>query len=142
MQRQARRAGGMGTRGFTLMELLIVGIILAVIAALAIPAYMSTVEKSRQQEAIGVLSAIRQAELRNFTGTGAFTASYATLDFDPNTGAIAGNNPHYTYAAPVVAAAGFTATATRNAFQYNGGCPTAAYTIAINEAGAITRTGC
>ena len=48
--------------GFTLLELLIVVIIVAILASLAIPRYMKATESSKAAEAYVNLNAIRQAE--------------------------------------------------------------------------------
>ncbi len=131
---------GNKTKGFTLLEILIVLVILAVVAGLAIPAYISAVEKSRKQEAIASLSAIRDAEQRFFAINNTYSATYAGLDFDP-TAAVVGNTPNFAYAAPVVAGQAYTVTATRNAnnFSVTSGCA-AGYTVQINQLGVITST--
>ena len=50
--------------GFTLLELLMVVIIIAILAAVALPQYLRVVERSRAAEALTMLAAIRGAELR------------------------------------------------------------------------------
>ncbi|MFH0839147.1 MAG: prepilin-type N-terminal cleavage/methylation domain-containing protein, partial [Candidatus Omnitrophota bacterium] len=49
-------------RGFTLLEVLMVVIIIGVLATLAIPQYTKTVEKARAAEAYSNLGTIRKAE--------------------------------------------------------------------------------
>lgn len=66
-------------RGFTLLEVLIVIIILGVIAGIAVPIYSIQVEKARAQEAIQMLGAIRDSMLRSFATRG----SYADLQIQP-----------------------------------------------------------
>ena len=123
-------------RGFTLLEILIVLVIIAVLAGLAVPAYMSAVEKSRKQEALTNLGAVRSSEQRYFAGNNKYTSAFADLDFDP-TLAVTGNVPHYTYTLPAAAAATFTARATRNATDLPAGVP-ANYTVEIIQTGVIT----
>lgn len=52
----------MKTKGFTLVELLIVIIIVTILSAVAIPTYIKTVEKARSEEAITNLKLIYDAE--------------------------------------------------------------------------------
>ena len=49
-------------RGFTLVEIMITTVILAVVAALAIPAYTATVEQSRINEALTTINIIHMGE--------------------------------------------------------------------------------
>ena len=48
-------------RGFTLIELLVVVIIIAILAAIALPQYQKAVEKSRITEAVTVLRSLQKA---------------------------------------------------------------------------------
>jgi len=54
-------------KGFTMIELLVVLLIIGVLAAVAAPMYLIHTEKARASEAVGVLSLMRQAERENFT---------------------------------------------------------------------------
>lgn len=128
-------------KGFTLLELLIVIVILGALAALAIPAYTSTVERSRRQEAIQVLSAVKDAQQRFFMGSATYTAVYTQLDFDPQNIAIdpPGTVRHFAYAAPTATATTWSVVATRNAIDRPTGV--AAYTVTMDQTGAITATG-
>lgn len=51
-------------RGFTLLEILIVVVIVGILASLAIPQYQKSVEKAKGSEAIANLNILRGAELR------------------------------------------------------------------------------
>ncbi len=134
-------------RGFTLLEVLIVIVILGVIAGLALPVYTAQVEKARKAEALGVLSAIRSSEVRYFAqsstyttgGTGGTGTATGPLDFDFSGTALAagGQTLHFTYAVESPTAATFTATATRN--SANGGDGSS--TVVIKETGVVTGSG-
>ena len=58
----------MGTRrreqGFTLLELLMVVIIIAILASIALPQYFRVTERSRTAQALQLLASIRGSELR------------------------------------------------------------------------------
>jgi len=53
-----------GTRGFTLLELLMVVIIIAILASIALPQYFRVTERSRTGEALQLLASIRGSQLR------------------------------------------------------------------------------
>ena len=69
-------------RGFTLLELLMVVIIIAILASIALPGFIQTAERSRMTEAIQILSTIRGAEhrYRAHVATGLYTNVIANLD--------------------------------------------------------------
>ena len=51
-----------GTRAFTLIELIFAIVIIGILAALAIPRFFQTIEKSRSAEAVNILQALRDAQ--------------------------------------------------------------------------------
>jgi prepilin-type N-terminal cleavage/methylation domain-containing protein len=131
-------------KGFTLIEILIVIIILGVIAGLAVPLYRAQVEKSRQVEALQVLSSVRDAEVRFFSSDGVFTDDFAQLDYTPpstdpgDTTDDAGQTLHFSYSVVLTGGGtGFEATATRNAVKGGDGTST----VKIDQAGNVTKTG-
>lgn len=70
-----------GEKGFTLTEILIVVVILGLLASFALPRFMSQDERGIVAEAIGMLSAIRQAELAySAEHSGAYTSTLDDLD--------------------------------------------------------------
>lgn len=60
-------------KGFTLMELVVVVMILGILASVAIPKYNKTVETSRAMDAIGTLQAVSTANRVYKTERGTYT---------------------------------------------------------------------
>ncbi|MCM8765994.1 MAG: prepilin-type N-terminal cleavage/methylation domain-containing protein [Candidatus Omnitrophica bacterium] len=53
-------------KGFTLLEILVVIIIIGILATLALPQYMKTTKKARVSEATSNIGSIRGAEIRHY----------------------------------------------------------------------------
>lgn len=70
--------------GFTLLELLMVVIIIAILAAIALPQYIRASERARATEALSALGALRSAELRYaaLSPTNIYTAVVTDLDIE------------------------------------------------------------
>ena len=101
-------------RGFTLLEIIVVIIIIGVLASLAMPRFFRTVEYSRGMEALTHLSALRSAMERCYLISNSFTpcSSFANLDVD-NPTTLTGT--HFTYTlTPPPGTTTFTVTAWRN----------------------------
>jgi len=72
-------------KGFTLLEVLIVVIIIGILAAIALPQYSATIEKSKSAEAVTNVGSIRAALDRYWYQNGSITTSLDGLDIDnPN----------------------------------------------------------
>jgi prepilin-type N-terminal cleavage/methylation domain-containing protein len=118
--------------GFTLPEVLIVVIILAILVGVAIPTYQRTIDRNYRQQAQDILTTIYYGERAYRLGNGTYVTVPATKTWadifldDPHTG----GNP-ITFVVGSAGANAFTATATRN----GGACGTK--TVTINESRTI-----
>lgn len=66
--------------GFTLIELLVVVLIIAVLAAVALPQYQKAVYKSRMTEGFLVMRSLVQAEQAYYMANGVYTENFEDLD--------------------------------------------------------------
>jgi len=109
--------------GFTLMEVVIVVMIIATIAALAMPRVSVVIERNRSSEGVGIITALLGSQTRYQLENGAFTGTLANLDItipaSPN------------FFAPTIAAANPIASIERNSTLYS-------YTLSISSAGTIS----
>lgn len=113
--------------GFTLMELLVVLIIVGVLAAIGIPAYLNQVEKARAKQAYELLGAYREAQVRYSIGNA--TGTYATTTGDLDVQGPAGGRVYWTFGTTATTNTAFTINASRDAGSRAGN------TITLNESG-------
>ena len=107
-----------GARGFTLIEVMIVVAVIAILAAVAMPAYFESVRKSRRADAITLLNQVAQEQER-------WRANNAT--FSPSLGS---GGLRVTPAATAV-----TTTGTISSSQFNG--PSGYYRISVSTDSAL-----
>jgi prepilin-type N-terminal cleavage/methylation domain-containing protein len=69
-----------GRKGFTLVELAVVIIIIGILAAFAVPRFLDSVERSKAGEAFNYLSAVRSAQERYQVRQGTYASDIADLD--------------------------------------------------------------
>jgi prepilin-type N-terminal cleavage/methylation domain-containing protein len=67
-------------KGFTLVELAVVIVIIGVLAAFGVPKFLNSVERSKAAEAFAYLSAIRDSEERYLAQQGVYAADPTQLD--------------------------------------------------------------
>ena len=131
-------------KGFTLLEIIIVVIIVGVLASLALPRLFSTVEFSRSTEAMATIGSVRQAMercmLRNGSGDYANCNEFKAAEIadipDP------ANEPgvHFAYTFPSASTTKYSILATRNAVD--GGAATSTITVTVDlTAKTITKAG-
>ena len=67
-------------KGFTLVELAVVIVIIGVLAAFGVPKFLNSVEKSKAAEAFNYLSAIQGSEERYLAQNGTYASAITSLD--------------------------------------------------------------
>lgn len=67
-------------RGFTLVELAVVIVIIGVLAAFGVPRFIKSVERSKAAEAFAFLGAIRSAQERYHAREGTYASTVTDLD--------------------------------------------------------------
>jgi len=106
-------------KGFTLLELLIVVIVIAILATFAVPQYLTAVERTKASKAKHALSLIAQAQKMYRANEDTYVA-VADGGFEAGLGDYVelvdvDNDTDWDYEVAGVAADAFTATATRSA---------------------------
>lgn len=103
------------SRGFTLVEVMVAVVIIAVLTAIALPSFTSQLRKARRADGVGALMALQLAQEKYRADCPSFATTLAT----PATScdgriAIAGTSPdgYYTLALSGVSSTAYTATAT------------------------------
>ena len=128
--------------GFTFIEVMIALAIVAILAAIAFPAYQDQVRKARRADALNGLHQIQMGQEKwraNHPGyTGALMGANCGDADAGNDGGLcisdASDQGHYTLAITAASVTGFTATATPGGTQVGDTCGT----FAVNQDGPLT----
>mgnify|MGYP002136315964 FL=1 len=114
-------------RGFTLIELMVAVAIVAILSAVALPAYNSYVQRSRVPPALDALSSYQVRMEQRFQDTGSFANNGNCAVQLP------ANIANFTITCAVNGTNGYTATAT-------GSGSMSGYTYTVNQAGTRATT--
>lgn len=112
-------------RGFTLIELMIVMVVVAILAAIALPSFIDQIRAGRRTEAREFLMQVQAAQERWRTNNASYAASLGDLGIGSVT---SGGN--YSVALSNASATGYTLTATAQAKQ-SGDSACGTITIAV-----------
>jgi prepilin-type N-terminal cleavage/methylation domain-containing protein len=77
---QHERVRKASRRGFTLVELAVVVVIIGVLAAFGVPRFLQSVERSKASESFAYLSAVRTAQERYHAREGTYSGDLTKLD--------------------------------------------------------------
>jgi len=139
------------SRGFTLLELMIVVAVIAILAAIALPSYFNQVRKSRRSEVEAAIQAVALAEERVRGDCASYKSVSAAADWTATTTGCSssvtlGGNPYtssyYTLSIAGASATGYTISAAPVGSQANDKsfgttCGTLSYALA---AGTVTKS--
>ncbi|MDD5155995.1 MAG: type IV pilin-like G/H family protein [Candidatus Omnitrophica bacterium] len=117
-------------KGFTLLELIVVIVILGILATLGFTQYTKMVEKGRSAEARDALGQIRKAQIAYYLENGGYTSTIANLAF--SVPASCASTHYFSYAVS-------TSTATATRCTGSGKTPNVSspYSITLSYAGTF-----
>jgi len=120
---------GSSTKGFTLVELVVVIVIVGILAAVAIPKFLDASAKAKASEFPTVLNAVYTGEMAYQTDRGTFASTLTNLK-DSACVDVPGSSQWFNYQIPAATTTSFRATAkVRTAF----GSTTTSDTAAIDN---------
>ncbi len=117
-------------KGFTLVELAVVIVIIGVLAAFGVPRFLKSVERSKAAESFNYLSAVRDAQERYIAKEGIYASATSLLD-------ITQSNPKYFTVGTVSSSVGSNGESTWS-LQLSRDSATSsygAYTVQFNQDG-------
>jgi prepilin-type N-terminal cleavage/methylation domain-containing protein len=105
-----------GRKGFTLVELAVVIVIIGVLASFGVPKFMQSVERSKAAESFNFLSAVRDAEERYQAISGTYSSVWTDLDISWKNDGTAAATPalqYFTITTTTATASTWSCTLTR-----------------------------
>ncbi|MGH7463389.1 MAG: type IV pilin protein [Longimicrobiales bacterium] len=124
------------SKGFTLIELMITVAVVAILAAVAYPAFLDQTRKSRRAEAQALLMNVATRQQQQLLDTRAYANSVAALNVTPPASVV----QHYgiTVSVGTATVPSFTATAAPTGGQAEDKCGT----LSVNQLGAKSPANC
>lgn len=117
----------MGRKGFTLVEVLIVVIIIGILASIGIPQFAASIEKAKGGEARAGLGHIQTGEKVYFAENEFYTTYTTDLD-------ITLSQRYWAFSITAPTSTTYTATATRSGGTFSG------QTLTMDQAGTVSGT--
>lgn len=139
--------GAARQRGFTLIELMIVVVVVSILASIAVPSFMNSIRKGRRADAVAALAELQQAQERHRANNPTY-ASALTGSGSLGLSSTASPSGYYTLAiSGTPTATTYTVTATANSGQSQAsdtGCTvlTAAYSATATPTLSYTPSAC
>ncbi|WP_293935871.1 type IV pilin protein [Iodobacter sp.] len=124
------------SRGFTLIELVIALVIIAIIAAFALPYYQEMVRKSRRNDAVLMMAKIQLAEEKWRVNNNSYSNALSAMGFNLAGDAIKTKHGYYNILikSPTATSYRITATAIKGSSQaLDQGCTTLVMTISNKQ---------
>ena len=121
-------------RGFSMIEVIVVVVVIGIMLAVALPKYNRVTEKSRQAEAFTNLAAIRGAQMRFYAEEGEWTSDWGKLDAEKPED----EDQYFDYYLGTTAYT--VASAIRRTGSANKNCCFGAYTAYVASSGKITKS--
>lgn len=122
----------MKNKGFTLIELMIVVVVIGILASIALPSYTDYILRSKLSEATSELASMRAKLEQYFQDNRTYVGGCAANTVAP----LPSGTKYFNYACPTLTATAFTVTATGVATQGTGD-----FVFTIDEANTKATTG-
>lgn len=100
------------SKGFTLVELLVVIVVIGILATLTIPRFLRTTTRAKETEAKLMLREIYNLERAHYLENDVYSLSFESIGFDQEKLVTDGGNARYRIEITEVSDTGFVATAT------------------------------